>query len=208
MSQRKVAWGLALLAGVAFLLTRTFSSDEPTTAPAPPAAPAAAPAGPSAGEPIAASDEDRAGRIHRSVGARKALPRAAPPEVPEADDAAGGEAAEEEDTGALPEGGRGSVVGVFTPDAMIDAMAEVSPDITDCVEEWQSVMDAELEGRLVLEMTLGPEGVIDAALVDVDGVPEPMLGCFGGIIYEAQWPLPEEVTDVAWPFQVVLEAEE
>ncbi len=198
-----MAWGLALMAGVAFLLARTFSSDEPPTEPEPSAA---VPPEPIEDAPTAAAGDDRADHIRRAIGARKALPRTARPEVPDAPDEG---AADEADTAVLPEGGRGSVVvGAFSPEAMIDAMAEVSPDITDCVEEWQSVMDAELEGRLVLEMTLGPEGVIDAALVDVDGVPEPMLGCFGGIIYEAQWPLPEEVTDVAWPFQVVLEAEE
>ena len=175
---RKVAWGLALMAGAAFSLTQIFpSGDDPPTTEAnhtrvrpPPKTP------PEVEEP------HPPGQIYRRTGARFVLPR---PVI------VGG--------GALPEGGRAVGV-VFSPDTIMDAMSEVTPDITDCVTDWQEVLDVELNGRLTMELTLGPGGVIDAALVDVDGVSEPMLGCFGGVVYEAEWPLPEQVTDMAWPF--------
>ena len=31
----------------------------------------------------------------------------------------------------------------------MDARAEVTPDITDCVNDWQEVLEAELDGRLI-----------------------------------------------------------
>ena len=207
-----MAWGLAFMAGSAYVLTQVYPTDpspeEPAEAPI--KAPAVAPE----------KRPSRSGRIHRSTGARHALPHpeqpAAAAEVEE-EDAPDGDAAhpEEEwtadegeadgDSGALPQRGRAAEGVVFTPEALMDAMVEVTPDITDCVDDWQEVLEAELDGRLVMEMTLGPDGVIDAALVDVDGVPEPMIGCFGAVIYEAEWPLPEDVTDVAWPFRLTSE---
>jgi hypothetical protein len=205
-----MAWGLALLAGAALFLARMFPAGSDTAAIGAPAVDAPATHAPEPTAGPSGTSPPRTGGIHRSTGARRKLPhpgRSRPVagstagEVGEAVDAA------EADTGALPEAGRGVAGVAFSPEAIMDAMAGVTPAITACVEEWQAVLAEELEGRLVLELTLGPEGVLDAELVDVDGVPEPMLGCFGGVVYEAQWPLPDEVTEVAWPFLLELSAD-
>ncbi len=80
-------------------------------------------------------------------------------------------------------------------------------DIEECVDAWLGVLelDEALEGRLVVDVLLGPEGVIEASLVDVEGVPEPMLGCFGGVIYEIEWPLPEDEIRITYPFTLLEE---
>jgi len=191
-----MAWGLAALSGVAYLLALTFSPDGPLSELTPPAEakalPREVPAEAVVVPPSESLEDARAGRIHRNFGAREALPRTASEAIAEVavDDTEGGE-----DTAAK----------AFTPDAMIDAMADIGPGISDCVKDQESVMGTSLDGRLLLEMTLGPDGVIDAALVDVAGVPKPVLDCFGMVIYGTHWPLPEKNTDMAWPFQVVPE---
>ena len=188
-SHRKMAWGLALLSMTAFFMTRIFPPKQPTEDDDTPARVEETP------EPV-----PNPGHIHRRIGTRNPLP------VPT--EAAGTEA---EDAATLPEGEGAPPAAedvTFTPESIMESMNAVTPGITDCVQEWKELVDQELEGRLVLEMTLGPEGVSDAALVDVDEVPEAMLSCLGVVVYGAQWPLPEEATDVAWPFSLNLDDEE
>ena len=191
-----MAWGLAALSGVAYLLALTFSPSGPLAELSPPAQAKTTPREPPAEvvvvPPKESLEDARAGRIHRDFGAREALPRTDAEvlaEVAEPDTEAA------QDTAAM----------AFTPDAMIDAMADIGPGISACMKDQESVMGTSLDGRLLLEMTLGPDGVIDAALVDVAGVPKPVLDCFGMVIYGTQWPLPEKNTDMAWPFQVIPE---
>ncbi len=195
MSNRRMAWGLAALSGVAYLLALAFSSEGSLPDLAPPAeAKSANTETPAevAAPPKESLEDARAGRIHRDFGAREALPRT------DAEVSA-------EVVAVAVEADKGTGAKAFTPDAMIDAMADVGPGISDCMKDQMSVMGTSLDGRLLLEMTLGPDGVIDAALVDVGGIPKPVLDCFGMVIYGNKWPLPEKNTDMAWPFQVMPE---
>ena len=187
-SHRKMAWGLALLSMTAFFMTRIFPPKEPTTDEEPAKAEEAP-------KPI-----PNPGHLHRRIGTRNPLPRPAAAVDAQAEGAVTSPEGENEPSADEDV--------AFTPESIMESMNAVTPDITDCVQEWKELVDQELEGRLVLEMTLGPEGVSDAALVDVDEVPEAMLSCFGVVVYGAQWPLPEEATDVAWPFSLNLDDEE
>ena len=199
-SHRKMAWGLALMSMTAFFMTQMFPQKE---------------ADPSKDKEGAARVEEEPkpvpnpGHIHRRIGTRNPLPTpAAVADVEGADTPAAPEGAADPVEGAAesPEGEDRAVL--FTPESIMESMNVVTPDITACVEEWKELVEQELEGRMVLEMTLGPAGVSDAALVDVDEVPEAMLSCLGVVVYEAQWPLPEEATDVAWPFSLSFGDEE
>lgn len=85
-------------------------------------------------------------------------------------------------------------------------MQDIVPDIADCVDEWADVLelDTALDGKLSVELTLSTEGLEDVALVDVDNIPVELLTCFGGVMYTAEWPLPdEEPLVLRYPFRVI-----
>lgn len=201
--QRRMALGLLALAAVAFVLSRTFPAPPE---PAPP---------PSAPPPVAQPSTPKPTRAPISVqkrsGARQALPRPVPapaPEPDEPDEPGEPEAgpAEGDDTGdALPERGWLAPAAVpFTPDTLMEAVRDGMPAVQACVEGWMDTLelDEALAGRLSIEVTLTPDGVEDAAVVDVEGMPAPLLSCFGGVVYEIEWPRPEEATTISMPFVV------
>jgi hypothetical protein len=186
-----MAWGLALMSMTAFFMTQMFPEKKKKSSVKDDA---------SARAEEAPKPVPNPGHIHRRIGTRNPLPR--PTAATEAAVEGTPTAPEDVVEPAIDEGV------MFTPESIMASMNTVTPGITDCAQDWKALVEQELEGRMVLEMTLGPEGVSDAALVDVDEVPEAMLSCFGVVVYEAEWPLPEEATDVAWPFSLSFEVEE
>jgi hypothetical protein len=195
---RRMVFGLVLLSAMAFLLARSFPapsiSPEQSEQPTPPSKPvnSSSPvAEPSLPRPTAPTP------VTASPGRRLPLPARAPTQATE-------------DSGdALPERGHLAADTVlFSPEAIIEATRIASPDIEACVDEWLSTspLSEALDGRLVMEVVLSPDGVEEASLLDVEGVPARMLGCFGGVIYEVEWPRPEERTTIRMPF-VLTDAE-
>lgn len=130
-------------------------------------------------------------------GAREAVPRVMEPrDVPEvqsveAEVEATVEAAEAREPGTRPQA---------TPETIQAAVAAVVPDIEDCLHQWWMVQP-DLEGRIVLELQLYPEGLRDAVVLDHDGVPPAVMGCFSGALYDADWPEGEvDGTVIIYPF--------
>lgn len=130
-------------------------------------------------------------------GAREAIPRVAepsdvPPPSEDVQPVVEPEAeAEPAELGARP---------LATAETIQAAVAEVVPDIEDCLHQWWMVQP-DLEGRIVLELQLYPEGLRDAVVLDHDGVPAAVMGCFSGALYDADWPEGEvDGTVITYPF--------
>lgn len=193
---RRAVLGLVLMAAIAYLLSRSMSPTEPD-------APAQDPSLPEQRE-ISEPSMPQAvppSLLQPRPGHRQPLPR---PPKPQSDT---GSAAAEADTGdVLPEQGHQAVGVAYSSAAITDTIRAAAPGISSCVNTWRStmVLEENIGGRLELEVTLGPEGVEDAALLNIDGVPVEMLGCFSGIVYEVEWPVPEDSTTVLMPFALEL----
>jgi hypothetical protein len=192
---RRAVMGLVLLSAIAYLLSRSMS----TTMPDPNAQELASPqqreiSDPSMPQAVPPSP------VRHQPGLRQPLTSPPARTEPEPD------TSEADTGGVLPEQGRQAAGVPFSNDAFYDAIREAAPDIKRCVDTWRStmVLEENVGGRLEIEVTLGPEGVEDAALLNVDGIPPEMTGCFSGIIYEVAWPVPEESTTMVLPFLLEL----
>lgn len=88
-----------------------------------------------------------------------------------------------------------------SPAALREAMVVVLPAIRACVGEWEGAGEV-LDGALVVEFVLGPKGVEEAAVVDVDNLP-PLVGtCFASAVWAADWPAAADRTTVRYPFEL------
>jgi hypothetical protein len=88
-----------------------------------------------------------------------------------------------------------------SPAALREAMAVVLPSIRACVSEWEGAGEV-LDGQVVVEFVLGPKGVEEASIVDVDNVP-PLIGtCFASAVWAADWPAAADRTTVRYPFEL------
>lgn len=187
----------AALGVVALLLVANlalFASGEPE-APSPEVGPQAEPAPPSAPEASEKPKYDRS----RSVS----LPRPAPKTPEEAD---GVEVSEEAPAaggggvGGGAEGGGDAPKGQVQAEDIRAAIQEVVPGIQECMDAWWAV-DPQLEGRVVMDFTLTPEGLGEVAVLEHDQVPFGVQTCFASAIYEADWPRPEVgELQVTYPF--------
>ena len=88
-----------------------------------------------------------------------------------------------------PEEAAGGEGEAFSAESLQAAMEAIVPDAARCLEPSSGAL---------LEMTLGPDGIEEAALVS-GGLSEDALRCLSGVVYGADWPLPAESTDVSWP---------
>ncbi len=91
--------------------------------------------------------------------------------------------------------------------AIKDTMAEVTPAVSDCLTEWW-MLDPALEGRVMMNFQLGPEGLGEVRVQDHTDVPMGPLSCFGAAIYEAEWPATEDPVEVTYPFVFFNDGEE
>lgn len=80
---------------------------------------------------------------------------------------------------------------VVTRDSIQGAVNEILPQVKECVEGWIA-LDPGLEGHVVVEVRLGPEGLISSAIADHDGVPFGVQTCFASALVEAPWPTPPD----------------
>jgi hypothetical protein len=85
------------------------------------------------------------------------------------------------------------------PAILVDVMRGVLPEVRECIEAWME-QDPTLSGRVVLEATVGPEGLGEVWVVEHSDVPLGPLSCFGAALYEASWPAFAEPTTVTFPF--------
>lgn len=159
------------------------AAPEPPTAPGAPSTPGSEPGAEAPAPPSAPSAPDRS----RAVP----LPRPEPSvEAPRSDDAPP-EARE-----PAPDGRSGVVEAEDIQDAMLD----VTPGIRECMQGWWD-LDPELEGRVVMDFTLTPEGLGEVLVLEHDDVPFGVQTCFATAIYEADWPTPAEgELQVTYPF--------
>lgn len=80
---------------------------------------------------------------------------------------------------------------VVSRDSIQAAVNEILPQIKECVEGWMTA-DPGLEGHVVVEVHLGPEGLMSSAIADHDGVPFGVQTCFASAMVEAPWPAPPD----------------
>jgi len=90
----------------------------------------------------------------------------------------------------------------FTSATIHAAFDGAQPALRACAHASMEGLEVseDFSGRLLMEVDLAPGGIDGVSLVDVQGVPEPMLECFSGVVYTIAWPLPGEATTITMPF--------
>lgn len=78
-----------------------------------------------------------------------------------------------------------------TRDTIQGAVNEILPQVQQCVQSWIAA-DPGLEGHVVVEVRLGPTGLMSSAIADHDGVPFGVQTCFASAMVEAPWPAPPD----------------
>ncbi|MCB9791266.1 MAG: AgmX/PglI C-terminal domain-containing protein [Alphaproteobacteria bacterium] len=182
----------ALAAVGALLLLNLLVAPEPGSERAPRALPPGGP-GPSEAAPPASevpTPEPEAPGAGAAPEAGEASVRAIPLPRPEAAPSPSGG----------PELAAPAQRGVVQAEDIRDAMMAVTPEIQACMEDWWA-LEPELEGRLVMDFTLTPEGLGEVLVLEHDDVPFGVRTCFASAIYEADWPRPPEgELEVTYPF--------
>lgn len=129
------------------------------------------------------------------------------PAVPAPADAAVAEATEV-DTGEAPPEVRGppEVVSVDMLEAAIGRTFDggLLDDVAECLEDED--LPVGFEGRLRLDLELGEDGLREAALDDLTGVPPSFVDCMADTVWDARWPrLDHGETHVTWPIAISME---
>jgi len=95
----------------------------------------------------------------------------------------------------------------MTAVAINRAIRAVLPDMVTCLNAWGAA-DVTFTGDVALGFDVGPEGLTEVWVEDVDNVPAGPLTCLSGAIWEADWPPFQHDTTVRYPFQVELTADD
>jgi len=75
--------------------------------------------------------------------------------------------------------------------AVDDALMAATPAVQDCLTQWW-MMDPALEGEVRFELTVGATGLVDAQVLDHDGVHKGSLACLGAALGTVDWPVSAE----------------
>lgn len=80
-----------------------------------------------------------------------------------------------------------------------ERMDPVKDDIAECLGAWME-QDPDLEGKVLLDFQIGPDGLQDAWVEDHENVPLGPLTCFSSAVYAADWTgVTDEPLEITWP---------
>lgn len=89
----------------------------------------------------------------------------------------------------------------FTAPAIQDTIRGSLDDITACLQDWGDA-DVLFTGRVTMGFALGPEGLGEVWIDDLEDVPAGPLTCLSSAIWEAPWPAFQDETTVRYPFEL------
>ena len=109
-------------------------------------------------------------------------------------------------------------VGLLSKEAVNEVIRSKLGELLRCTQDWADSeadkhaqgIDGALsnaEGRMVMGIHLDEQGVDFVEILDVEVVPEFVMGCFSDFIYDAQWPSTDEPVLIEYPFVVEIVSE-
>jgi hypothetical protein len=89
----------------------------------------------------------------------------------------------------------------LTAVAIDRTIKDILPDMVTCLNAWGAA-DMTFSGSVALGFDIGPDGLSEVWVDDVDNVPAGPLSCLSGAVWDADWPPFQEDTIAIYPFQV------
>lgn len=89
----------------------------------------------------------------------------------------------------------------MTAVAIDRTVKDLLPDMVACLNAWGAA-DVTFTGSVALGFDIGPEGLSEVWVEDVEDIPDGPLTCLSGAIWDAAWPPFADDTTVTYPFQV------
>jgi hypothetical protein len=94
-----------------------------------------------------------------------------------------------------------AALGAADPASIATAMDAAAPAVNACAADAGAFQP--LDGRLVLALTLGPDGLREAVVEDVAELAPAAVACLSGAVAAVPWPIAEPPVRIRLPFFVV-----